>query len=315
MSIDNLKKFLEQTYCVSCSSITYVSQSETILYKAESSKGNFAVKVFAPMQGIDFDIFGEKTYTKENLEVINELIDSIQMNKENISFDLSTPIRSVLGTFSSRLSNGCLMTMSSWVEGSDLLHPMRSDSVFKQIGKCFAVFHKLATENAGNLNLQLQDRISSLLIELKKRIKSVICTDVLRNRLKNAYQIIQNSFYEHDCGNVIVVHGDASLSNIVEYAGRFSLIDYSLCSIANPYLDLGFLSFELPSDKVVDYLISGYEEESGMSINRDLLKVYRMFRALLYACANLKEAENFSWISEDPMNWVENLWNTVLFSE
>ena len=110
--------------------------------------------------------------------------------------------------------------------------------------------------------------------------------------------------FENDDFNII--HGDMSPSNIILNARSLFLIDFSFVGIGSIYQDIASLSFELSDKQIQESLFAGYETISP-AINLEYVKIFEIFRVLLYIVANISEFKTTSWISHNPLEWIDRL--------
>ena len=297
----------QRTYLLEVRNVTFVDRSETELYRVESDQGPFAVKIYDPDPTVDFSVYGVNRYSAENIEGIMSLLMALSADCADKRFSYPIPLKR--NSFVQMLSRGRICTVTSWISGFDLIGVKTNNDFFYKIGVMLASFHEHATQIAKRKNVHLFSGSLLLVNEWRGLIRSALnISDQVRNKLMSACDLIDRASFFLSDQDTVVVHGDFSRSNIIRTLNGFGLIDYSLCSYAPLYLDLGSLAFELPEQGALAALVGGYSDYSCRKIDVEKILIFRLFRVMLYVVANIQHMKDCSWIQGDPLAWAENLW-------
>lgn len=148
-----------------------------------------------------------------------------------------------------------------------------------KFGKLLAKFHNIVT---GNVSVYHDQRPLSVQIEKQA---AVLKSSEYAQPIKNSLTLLQRDFQradeEYEQLPKVVLHGDFSVRNIMEYRGKLVLIDFERSHVGVTYQDfIKFFYNEVKDPRLRQKFLDGYESQHEFEIPSHALQ-----RCLLLLCA------------------------------
>lgn len=287
----------------------FLRHNENITYLVEYGNEKYLLRIHSEADGLDFSFyrgnFSREVLIASEIEILNEL------NSEN-TIDFQRPIKNKAGHYLSRLKNGLVVTVLSWLVG-ETLHGMEltKDIVYK-IGQMTANFHKAAYKLPRLNRCYYDDEfVDKILAELKcanelNHIPAEIC-----DKIENI-SMQQRKILLKEKSNLTLIHLDLGMRNIIYDGEKVSPIDFSMCGYGIPEMDLGDLVFNIGNSELLSFLFTGYESIDAHEINYENLKVCEAFGVIQYIVIHHNQLYKDEKFQNRIDRWCKTIFNPLL---
>lgn len=309
-SNETICQLLFEKYKLKALKIKFIDHSENVLYKivADTAKA-YSLKIHLYSDRADFKAFAPDIHSERQLEEMMSFLFFLSQHQKNFLFKFPCPIRNKDGRFISTY-NRIYFSLATWCPGEDIESKSINVNLFFDLGKALANFHVQCKKLFSGclLSRPVYDTSCLNYIQDKFRIKSskMLLPNSIIDNIYAGFDFVKSLMQNTKKDGVNIVHGDMSPSNVVFNGSDLYLIDLSFIGLGSIYQDLAGLSFELSDKQIQTSIFSGYKTISP-SINLEYIKFYEVFRVLLYIVANIAELKIVSWISQNPLEWVDRL--------
>jgi len=159
----------------------FIRHNENITYSVEDENKKYLLRIHSEADGLDFSFFrgnfSREVLITSEIDILNDL------NTKN-TISLQRPVKNKAGHYISRLRNGLIVTVLSWLDGETLYGMEFTKEIVYKVGQMTAVFHK-AAKKLPRLNRCYYDNefVDKILTELKyanelNHIPAEICSKI-----------------------------------------------------------------------------------------------------------------------------------------
>lgn len=208
----------------------------------------------------------------------SELAFLVHLSRQGMK--VQSPVPNSDGELLTVLDDGTCATMLKWIPGRVLEKNDVNEDMCFQIGSMVARMHKAAagfkTGEILDYDSQLCRRLQNKIIQTKE--KGLIAEELL-SVMETACDVMQDRLRTNH--NMITVHADLSLSNILIGESELVPIDFSLFGRGNPMMDISSLYGSINGVENRCAIAEGYRSLGG-TIEFTMLDVYFALNVLLY---------------------------------
>jgi Ser/Thr protein kinase RdoA (MazF antagonist) len=259
--------------------VVFIRHNENMTYKIIDGDKKYLLRIHKADEGLDFTLYYGNTPRKIFIESEIELLIRLH-GSHNIKTQY--PICNRSDEYVTRLEDGSLVTVLSWLDGESLVNIDITEELVYQIGQMIGHLHnrtssflhmircehdetfikRISAEITKSYEMMHIDEESFLLIE------KVLC------HIKRVLAAEKQNF--------LLIHADLSKSNIIFDKCNLSPIDFSLSGYGIPEMELGEIICSLHKDEFISALIKGYESTSGRKINTLYIKCFTALSIISY---------------------------------
>lgn len=264
----------------------FIRHNENITYSIEDGRERYLLRIHEEAEGLDFSFSRGKLSRELLVSSEMELLNNLSNNNNLL---VQKPIKNKDNQYITRLSNGTIASVLSWINGDTLHGKELSEPLVYKIGQMIAILHQ-STRALPRLNRCVYDDVVAdmFLSETKiakdlKHIDACVCEKFVTiiNKMKKILLSQKDDF--------IIIHADLSKSNMVDNGITISPIDFSMSGYGSKELELGSLYFDISDNKLRLALISGYESVAGYKLNKDYLNMYEAYSVIWYILIHHKQ--------------------------
>ena len=309
-SDETLCQLLFEEYELKVSQIKFIDHSENILYKIVANTAKvYTLKIHLFSDRADFEAFAPDIHSERQLEEMMIFLFSLSQHHKDFLFKIPHPIPNNDGRFISSYK-GIYFSLVTWCPGEDIESKRVNMNLFFDLGKALANFH-LQCKNLFPECLLSRPVYDTFYLDyiqdnFRKKVSKISLPDAVIDNIYTGFDFVKSQVQISENNGVSIIHGDMSPSNVVSNGSDLYLIDFSFIGLGSIYQDLAWLSFELSDKQIQTSIFSGYKTISP-SINLEYVKFYEVLRVLLYIVANISGLKTVSWISQNPLEWVDRL--------
>lgn len=254
-----LHNYLEEAlsyYNLAASNVMLIRHNENLTYRIGSE---YLLQIHEHVEGF-------------NTEYIYEDFNRIEIRKTEISFQnhlknggmiIRETVENYQGELITKLSNGTFVTVSKWIEGDSLDHFELNDDLCFKIGDLIANLHKNAIgfkeSSVVSYDKKHCEYIKKRIKALEKKGLNTLYANIMNEACDLVGRTLQNVQTEF-----IMLHGDLSLSNILNTPKGLVAIDYSFLGIGHPMLDLAILFGNIGGLLRRKKIVEGYQNAGGI---------------------------------------------------
>jgi len=257
----------------------FIRHNENITYAIEDGQNKYLLRIHEEAEGLDFSFsrgeLSRELLISSEIELLNSLFHSNDLIVQK-------PVKNKGNQYLTRLNNGTITTVLSWINGDTLYRKELSEPTVYKIGQMIAMLHH-STRVLPRLHRCVYDEvIADMLLsetQVAKDLKHIgvgICEKfiTLINETKKLLLRQKEDF--------IIIHADLSKSNMVDNGFSISPIDFSMSGYGSPELEIGGLFFDIEDSKLRLALLSGYESVAGSILNKEYLSMYEAYSVIWY---------------------------------
>ncbi len=252
---------------------------------------------------------------------MHEEVDDRRLHSAEVDFLLhlkrqglyvQTPVRNRNDEFITLLQDGTAATMLTWIPGRTLEKEDLNETTGYQLGVMLSKMHKAAqgftSQDTYCYDKTVCDRLCKMFEEeprneaIESRFYEVVIQTLkcIGLKLKEA---------EPD---FLCLHSDLSLSNVLLTDRGLVPIDFSLFGYSSPLLDFGSFYCFTQDEQIKDSMVKGYEEDRGVSLNKDEIRLYFAFQILLGIGLHYKFWYREEWFCKRLTEWCRETFIPVL---
>ncbi len=258
----------------------FIRHNENMTYAVSDGEKKYLLRIHKAAEGLDFSMnYGDiprDAFIESEIEFLIRL-----HNTGNLKTQF--PIKNNSGAYVTRLESGYLVTVLSWLDGSDLVNTTITEELVYQIGQMIGKLHNATAEITNIVRRIYYDEVylSRVSNELRKAYE-------LKHIEAQHYELIETVLYHikqiiaEEVQNFILIHSDLSKSNIILHNGNLSPIDFSLSGYGIPEMELSEIICSLHADEYIPALIEGYESITNHKINHSYLKAFNALSVIGY---------------------------------
>ena len=249
-------------YNINASEIELLRHNENLTYRVGK---DYLLQIHEPAEGFTADFF----YDGFDRIEIHKAELAFQEYLKNRGMQIREAVENRWGERITKLHNGTYVTLSKWIEGESLDKLELNDEICYQIGGMLACLHQNAKGfQASSVKSYGKEHCECT----KKRIQA------LENlELSTEYSAIMQKCCDH-AGTVLekardefhMIHGDLSVSNILQTPGGLVPIDFSFFGMGHPMYDLAVLFGNISGLVRRQQMAEGYRNAGG-TIRYDVL--------------------------------------------
>lgn len=208
----------------------FIQQHENAVYRADEK---YLLRIHRAADGLHVD--HDPAQRRAELALLTHLADA--------GMNVQRPIAEAT------LSDGTQATLLTWLEGRSLTNDNLTEECCRDLGRMVSNLHR-AAEGFQHPGTWRYD--AALYLSMADELDGILgCRDILRVACAAVARRIGN-------GAHIVIHADLSPSNILLTPDGLVPIDFSLCGLGHPMLDLGIMIASLCSPAQMKAVCEGY---------------------------------------------------------
>lgn len=222
---------------------------------------------------------------------------------------VQSPVPNRDGDYITILPDGICATMLTWISGRNLDKSDITEELCFQIGAMVAKMHKAAENFQPETILQYD---STLCERIKRKLESEEATGILgktnQQVILAACNVMQNRLCSNQ--NIITVHTDLSLGNILIADTELIPIDFSLFGNGHPMMDIGSLYGSINGAENRRAIAEGYKSLGG-KIDFPLLDVCFALNVLLYIVLHIDSVSGQEGFTERLERWCREIFQPL----
>ena len=316
--MDILLKEALYYYEIEYPQVEFIRHNENKIYKVTDTLKNqsYVVRIHKPSKDFYLDIFeGNRNFT----ELIISEMDIINSINENLNIKVQVPIRNKDSKLVTKLRDGTLVTVLSWIKGNTADKVELTDEILFKIGMMLGKFHRFskAYSREKNLKRYSYDRIflQKIYLSIKKGIDAKIISSEQYKLMGEAIKKIGDFINELDLDGDSkgFIHSDLAKSNLIVSENReIALIDFGLSGSGHYYMDLGsiFNHFKEPNQQ--KYIINGYRCIIKEPIKAKYIEAFMAFQCVLFISTHIQNAHKYSWFNKAVEKWCIELFGPLV---
>lgn len=257
----------------------FIRHNENMTYGITDGDRKYLLRIHKSVEGLDFTLhYGD---TPRHVFVESE-IELLRILHENDKLNTQYPISNKSQEYVTRLDNGDLVTVLSWLDGDSLVNTDITEELVYHIGQMIGNLHNATKQISGikrcDYDEAFIERVSS---EISKAYE-------LKHIDFESYLVIEKVLVHikrilvEEKHNYLLIHSDLSKSNIIYDKGKLSPIDFSLSGYGIPEMELGDIICSLHKDEYILTLIEGYESICSLKINKSYIKCFTALSIIGY---------------------------------
>jgi len=259
--------------------IVFIRHNENMTYAVTDDNNKYLLRIHKAAEGLDFSLYCGDTPRQIFIEGEIELLEKLHDIR---SIKTQCPIKNVSGEYVTRLRDGNLVTVLSWLDGDTLVNTTITKELVYQIGEMIGELHNATTQISCSKRYYYDD---SLIDRISNEIKEAYEKKQIE---EHQYKQIEDILFyikrilAREKDNFIIVHSDLSESNLIYDNGNICPIDFSLSGYGIPEMDLGEIICSLHHDELIPSLLAGYESVGNHNINKSYINVFIAFSIISY---------------------------------
>lgn len=241
----------------------------------------------------------------------SELAFLSHLNSQGMKTQLPVPNKD--GDLLTVLPDGVCATMLTWIPGRNLEKSDLTPDICFQIGVMTAQMHKAAVNFKSKEMLKYDVRFCE---RMEKSLESENAIKILGKAniqvMQAACSVIRDKLSRSR--NMITVHADLSLSNILLTDSGLIPIDFSLFGIAHPMMDISGLYCVISDFESRCAIAKGYESLGG-KIDFQMLDVYFVLNILLFILLHINQSSRQNDLVENVERWCRDMFQPLANGE
>ena len=296
-------KYLQEAlahYNITATEVELLRHNENLTYRVGK---DYLMQIHEPVDGF-------------SAEFIYEGVDRIEIYKAELSFlahlkkqgmQIREAVENSNGELITKLQNGTYVTVSKWLEGESLDKLEMNDEICYQIGEMLASLHQKAKGF----------RISPVKTYGKQHCE---CTKKRIQALENLGLSTEYSAIMQKCGDHVgavlekaqdefqMIHGDLSVSNILQTSNGLVPIDFSFFGMGHPMYDLAVLFGNIGGSLVQRQKMAEGYRNAGGTISYEVLDACFILTLLDCLGIHYEQWSKQEWFATRMQRWhKENL--------
>lgn len=208
----------------------FLQHNENLTYRVE---GRYLLRVHKAAEGVHVD--HSPDIRRAEMAFLRHLADK--------GMNVQRPIAEAI------LPDGTMATLLTWLEGRSLTNDDLTEDCCRGLGRMVSNLHR-AAEGFQHPGVRRYD--AALYLRMADQLDGILgCRDIPQGACAAVARRIGN-------GARIVIHADLSPSNILLTPDGLVPIDFSLCGLGHPMLDLGIMLASLCSPAQMKAVCEGY---------------------------------------------------------
>ncbi len=304
----------------------FIRHSENKVYKLITEDKDYILRIHEPLEGTSFNInkrhFSDVEYIQGEMDLLAAL-----SNQED--FSIQTPIKNRDGDFVTKLADGRICTVLTWINGNTVSDIEMNEEVAFKLGTTLGKMHQHF--EGIEPNIKLMDKSS---LHLKRCYYDYEMIEYMKDEFLDAYRLnhINLHYLEliHQVLDVVkstmktldgdlkmtsIVHSDLGLSNLIENEGVISPIDFSLSGYGFYHMDISSLCANFRDKTYRREVIKGYEKQTNVKVATDVVEVFFAFGVILYICTQHNRVYKEEWFANALARWENTIWRPVVANE
>lgn len=225
---------------------------------------------------------------------------------------VQSPIRNKEGKLVTKLSDGTIATMLTWIPGKIIDKKDITEELCYQLGGMVATLHMAGqgyqSDDFVHYNQGLCQRLSAHLTHYYESSKlDKHYYEILISTFALIGDNMKKSEKEH-----ILVHSDLSLSNILITNDGLVPIDFSLMGYSDALLDFGSLFCFISDGGCRNSAIKGYEDATGCRLSSDDINHYFALQILLGITIHYELWMNEELFTKRLPEWCDEVFSPLL---
>lgn len=208
----------------------FIQQHENAVYRADN---RYLLRIHRATEGLHVD--HAPALRQAELALLTHLADA--------GMNVQRPIGEAT------LSDGTQATLLTWLEGHSLTNNELTEDVCRSLGRMVAQLHQAA---AGFHHPDIRRYDAVLYFHMADKLDSILGH---REIPRAACEAVAARIGQHAD---LAIHADLSPSNILLTPAGLAPIDFSLCGLGHPMLDLGILIASLSTPTQMKAVCKGY---------------------------------------------------------
>ncbi|MDF2543369.1 MAG: hypothetical protein K0S47_3087 [Herbinix sp.] len=257
----------------------FIRHNENITYAVTDDNKKYLLRIHKAADGLDFSLHCGDTPREVFIDGEIELLIKLHDLR---GFKLQYPIKNIYDQYITRLHNGDLVTVLSWLDGDDLVNATITEELVYQIGQMIGELHN-TTSQILNVNRFHYDEsfVNRLIKELRSACDMKHISELHLNQIEDVL-LYTKDIIKAEKKNYVLIHADFSKSNLIYDKVTISPIDFSLSGYGVPEMDLSDLICSLHHDELIPSLIAGYESVGHRTVNKSYISAFMVLSIISY---------------------------------
>lgn len=291
--------------------ITFVGQSEHIIYKLTDNGKHFILRIHKPVTGFSLHI--HQRHKKPN-EYIEGEMALLQHFSKNSSMNVQTPIPNIKGELVTYLKDHTPVTVLTWLDGTPLTDIEVSNKHAYDLGVLIATFEQtIPPKHILPIYHYNQELIQVMSTELKLAQRKQHITIHQLSVLTNVLMIVKTEMNRLDqAKDKTIIHADLGLGNLIQSNNQLSPIDFSFCGYGYPEMDLGFACSNFKETSLRNEVIKGYETTLDKQVNLHAVNTFFAFGVVLYITTQHNRMYLEHSFSANMKRWEETIFQPLM---
>ncbi|WP_315074749.1 phosphotransferase [uncultured Clostridium sp.] len=292
--------------------VEFIRHNENEIFKVTDMLLNkqYIIRIHKSSKGFSADILRDNE-NPFNLHMSE--ISIIRSINKNTDINVQVPVKNIHGDFVTKLRDGTLVTMLTWINGKTIDEIELTDEVLFEIGKMVGKFHKFSKvwSESKKINRYCYDKklLKRISFKLIKGIKLKVISNeqfkIIKDAISGIYEVMNElELQKYSKG---IVHCDLAKSNlIVNEAGQVIPIDFGLSGISYYYMDLGSLFSHFNKPNQQRWIVSGYKSIINETINIKFIEAFMVFQIIFFISTHIENAKEYKWFNNAINKWSRN---------
>ncbi|OOM79413.1 phosphotransferase [Clostridium sp. BL-8] len=289
--------------------VEFIRHNENEIFKVTDMLSNkqYIIRIHKSSKRFSSDILrdNENSFNLHMSEI--NIIRSINKYTDICS---QIPVKNKYGDFITKLSDGTLVTMLTWINGKTIDEIELTDKILFELGKMVGKFHKLSkiwVENE-KMDRYCYDRklLKKISFKLVRGIKLKFISNeqfrIIKDAIGRIYEVMDElELRKYSKG---IVHCDLAKSNlIVNENGHVIPIDFGLSGISYYYMDLGSLFSHFNKPNQQKWIVNGYKSVINETIEIKYIEAFMVFQIIFFISTHIEDAKEYKWFNTAINKW------------
>lgn len=304
-------------YDLTVNKTTLIRHNENKVYKLITNKEKYVLRIHENQQNINLNAL---VGTMDKYRLITDEMEILEFLFVNYSDKMQKPIRNNDGNWVTRLADGRLATIITWVNGEGLDKVACDESIFCLLGRSLNDMHAALAKLKLNYRIDYgENLIGRLDNELKTAFEQKHISRHQYHSLAAVLVKIINAL--QNCTNQQIVHADLGKSNFILTTDKTALIpiDFSMSGLCIPEYDLASIALHYEKSGEKDIIISEYKKYSKNAVNDELIQLCICYQIVMFIACQHNNVWKQPWFSDAVDYWcngiIKNSLEQTLYSE
>lgn len=305
---DNFERAIQQ-YNIGGYTKKLLRHNENMTYKIVCKNNEYLLRIHKPVKQMNLGLL------QKNLNMTKFISDEMSvLNYLHINSKIGTQemIPNKDGEFVTALEDGSLVTVLRWIYGETLENVLLEEGLLKTIGYTIAEIHNTVYPaifpNRYQYDLKM---LSTLNVELDTAYQMNHFREEQYKILSESIDMIRK-YWGNPSKPRVLVHNDLGKSNLIYENGRVIPIDFSLCGMGIPELDLASLYCYFDNPFMKEKILSGYLKHTQFDIEIRGIDICVGFEIILFLMTAHEHIYKEQWLHYMVDEWCRQIFLPII---